>query len=238
MNLPTLPALPPAFALDAEAFLVLLLLLALVAARRRRIRRAAAKGPARPTQPGAMALPASPASPVAAPAAATASVAVRLSEAELVAALRGRLAGTPLDASQGAAGVPAAPDRVIWVENGHELLVHLDSLAVRLRPGLMLALLEVEADQTGRTTVVVPFALSEPGQGGLVAVTEERPRGDPAVVAHWGSPLQEALWAALLGIATDAAGQHGHMPTELAAGDGMLQLRSAPAEVPVGAVTS
>ncbi len=236
MNLPSLPALSPALALDVEAFLVLLLLWALVVARRRRIRRSRAKGALTRQELRTPSGPPSPATAasVAAPAAATDAAGAQLSEAELVAELRLRLAGTPLDASAGTANLPPVPERVIWVENGHELLVHLDSLAVRLRPGLLLASLDVEADQTGRTTVVVPLALSEPGAGSLVAVTEERPRGDPAVVAHWGTTLQEALWAALLGIAADAAATRGHLPAELAAGGGALHLRSMPIAVPVG----
>jgi hypothetical protein len=153
---------------------------------------------------------------------------VRLSEAELAAELRRRLVGIPFDAPSGAAAQSAPPAQVIWVERGHELLVHLDSLAVRVRPGLLLASLDVEADQTGRTTVVTPFALPEPGRGGLVAVTEERPRGDPAVVAHWGTTLQEAIWAALLGIAAEMADHQEQLPTEIAAGEGALHLRSEP----------
>jgi hypothetical protein len=234
VSLPSLPALPPALALDVEAFLVLLLLWALVALRRRRIRRAKATTERTRHDPGAPSRPSSPAAPPAIPASAPGAATTLLSEAELVAELRRRLAGTPLDAPTGTANLPPVADRVIWVENGRELLVYLDSLAVRLRPGLLLASLDVEADQAGRTTVVVPFALSEPGAGSLVAVTEERARGDPAVVTHWGTTLQEALWAALLGVATDTASQHGRLATELAADEGALHLRSAPVAASVG----
>jgi hypothetical protein len=227
---------PSALVLGAAALLFALLLSALIAVRGRRVRKARSNRARLASEPAALARAEFPASTfVAGPAVATDVAAVRLSEAELAAELRRRLVGIPFDAPSGAAGESAPPAQVIWVESGYELLVHLDSLAVRVRPGLLLASLDVEADRMGRTTVVTPFALSEPGKGGLVAITEERPRGDPAVLAHWGTTLQEAIWAALLGIAADAADQQGHLPTELAAGEGALYLRSEPFAVHTGA---
>lgn len=239
MSLPSLTQPHSALVLGAAALLFALTLLALIVVRWRRVRRARLKRARLVSTPAALARVEFPASTfVAGPAVATERAtdvaAVPLSEAELAAELRRRLVGIPFDAPSGSARESTSPAQVIWVENGHELLVHLNSLAVRVRPGLLLASLDVEADQTGRTMVVTPFALPEPGKGGLIAVTEERPRGDPAVVSHWGTTIQEAIWAALLGIAEEMANQRGHLPTELAAGEGALHLRSAPLAEPMG----
>lgn len=241
----SLPLSPPTFitlaaAAAAAAVLVILLLVwALILLRRRahraRRRRAARVASSRTTA----AVPSASGSALpAAPEAASAPAASRMDESELAAELRRRLAGSPLDTVTDAGSLEAPLDRVIWVENGHELLVHLGSLVARVRPGLVLVSLDVEADQAGRTTVVVPFAVSEGtegDEGSLVAVTEERPRGDPAVVAHWGTTIQEALWAALLGVVSGAAAQLGHLPTAITAADGVLHRHSAPVRVSASA---
>lgn len=225
----------------AALLFIAVLLWALVRLRRRRRagRRASreAASRARPPVPSA-------GTPVARvpPAVPLAPAASQVNESELTTELRQRLAGSPLDTvtEPDVGGLGAPPDRVIWVENGHELLVHLDSLVARVRPGLVLVSLDVEADQSGRTTVVVPFAVSESkgDEGNLIAVTEEYPRGDPAVVSHWGVTIQEGLWAALLGIVAGAADQRGHLPTAIAAAEGVLHLRSAPVSAAAGVLAS
>jgi hypothetical protein len=232
MSLPHPPAPFIALAAGVAVILVLLLVWALVLLRRRSRRRApqvaASRTGAAAPSVGGLVLPA-PSQARSAPASSS------IGESELAAELRRRLAGSPLDGVADAGGLGAAPDHVIWVENGHELLVHLDSLIVRVRPGLVLVSLDVEADQAGRTTVVVPFAVSEEGNAGsLIAVTEESPRGDPAIVSPWGATIQEALWAALLGIAADAADRLGHLPTAIAAAEGALQVQSAPVAASAG----
>jgi len=154
-------------------------------------------------------------------------------EAELTAELRRRLAGLPADGSLANGNGDAMPDHVVWVEDGDEVLVHLDSLRVQLLDRIVLASIDLESDQTGRQTLVVPLALaSGPGPGGLLAVTEETPRGDSALVARWGRTLQEALWAGLLAVTRDHAATRGHMPVAISAAPGTLLLHSA-AVVPV-----
>lgn len=158
-----------------------------------------------------------------------------LSEAELTAELKRRLAGLPADGSSTSG--EAAPDRVVWVEDGDEVLVHLDSLRVQLLDRIMLASVDLESDQTGRQTLVVPLALaSGAGPGGLLAVTEESPRGDAALVARWGHTLQEALWAGILAVAGEHAATRGHSPAAISAAPGKLLLHSAaPVAEPVPA---
>lgn len=241
LRLPSPITTTMSIALAAAAVVAAVLILVLVwslvrVQRRRRAGRRASRAAA--SRSGVAAVPpaSSPALPVP-PEASSAPASSQMSESELTTELRQHLAGSPLDTVTDASGLGAPPDRVIWVENGHELLVHLDSLVARVRPGLVLVSLDMEADQAGRTTVVVPFAVteSEDDEGSLVAVTEERPRGDPAVVAHWGTTIQEAVWATLLGIAGTAAEQRGHLPTAIAAADGMLHMHSAPVRVSVSA---
>lgn len=192
---------------------------------------AAAPAPIAPAPPPGM--PASPvpaAAPSMSPAAGPAPVtsgergAVSLSEAELAEALRQQLGG-----GIGEAGLPATPDRVVWVEGGDEVVVHLDSLRVQVLDRILLASLDLETDQTGRQTLAVPFALaSEGGPGGLVAVTEETPRGDAALVARWGHTVQEAIWAGVLALASDAAKARGQVLLAISGSPGSLRLRSAP----------
>jgi hypothetical protein len=121
------------------------------------------------------------------------------------------------------------PDQVVWVEGGDELLVYLDSLRVRLLDRILLAWLDLESDQTGRQTMLVPFAFArEEGRGGLVAVTEQAPRGDASLVARWGHTVQDAIWAGLLTLANDAAAVRGQVPLAISASPGRLWLRGAP----------
>lgn len=161
-----------------------------------------------------------------------------LSEAELTTELRRRLAGLPAgDALDPGVGTV---DQVVWVADGDEVLVHLESLHVRLLDRIVLVSVDLEADETGRQTLVVPLALapaSGAGAGGLVAVTEEAPRGDPALVARWGRTLQEAVWASLLALAGDHAAARGHTPSAISAAPGQLLLHSAaPALAPARAL--
>jgi hypothetical protein len=134
-----------------------------------------------------------------------------------------RLAGTP---ANGAA--PVAPgNQVVWVDSGDEVLVHLDSVQTRILDGMVLISVDLESDQSGRTPLIVSFALgTATDPAGLVAVTDEYPRGDGSLAARWGEAVQAALWSTLLGIAQDHATERGKAPVGISAASGVLTLHA------------
>jgi hypothetical protein len=144
--------------------------------------------------------------------------------ATLSSALGLRLAGAP---ANGAALPAPIGNQVIWVDSGDELLVHLDSIETRILDGLVIVSIDLESDQTGRTPMIVTFALgASTDPAGLVAVTDEYPHGDGLLATRWGEAVQAALWAALLGLAQDHAAQRGESPLGISAATGTMTLRA------------
>lgn len=150
-----------------------------------------------------------------------------LPPAALTTALRLRLAGTP---ASGGAPPTAAPRSVVWVDHGDDVLVHLDALQIQIVAQNVLVALDLETDQTGRKTIVVPFALAAAGgDAGLVAVTDALPRGNGMLVARWGSAVQAAVWNSLLSLAEDHAAERNAAPRGLTIDAGALRLRAGDA---------
>jgi hypothetical protein len=151
-----------------------------------------------------------------------------LSEAEVETLLAARLSGTPAD---GSAPSETAPTSVIWVDQGDEVLVHLDSVAVRYVGETVLVSIDLESDQTGRTPLVVPFALGDDSTAGatLVAATEEFPRGNALLTARWGTAVRDAAWSALLQLAADHAAERDAASRGLTLEGGQLRLTAGPA---------
>lgn len=114
-----------------------------------------------------------------------------------------------LGARSAAIGEPP-PAKVIWRDADGEVLVHLDQTKVVMFPGLVLVALTLETDQTGQGQLVVPFAVGSPASpAGLLAVTEQRPRGPAQLVDRWGDSATAAAWLALLDLAHGLALQSG-----------------------------
>ena len=108
---------------------------------------------------------------------------------------------------------------VVWVKDGDEVIVWLDSLTVRLEPGTVQVHVDLESGQTGRAPLDVVIAVAEPrARPSLLAVTDDTARGDERLAARWGQTLQDAVWGTLLAIAGEGA-------AGIAATDGMLLLR-------------
>lgn len=150
----------------------------------------------------------------------------QLDEPALTNHLTIRLAGTPADGSTPSAQLAW---KVIWVDHGDEVLVHLDSLKTRIMDGTVLISVELETDQTGRTPLVVSFAVGGVNDpAGLVATTDEFPRGNGILAARWGRALQAAAWASLLAIAADHASERASAPRGIAAVAGKLALFAGP----------
>jgi len=141
-----------------------------------------------------------------------------------------RLAGTP---ANGAASAAPVANQVIWVDAGDEVLVHLDSVQTRILDRVVVISIDLESDQSGRTPLIVSFALgTATDPAGLVAVTDEYPRGDGSLAARWGEAVQAALWSTLLGIAQEHATERGKAPAGIVAATGVLTLYTGD---PIGA---
>jgi hypothetical protein len=147
----------------------------------------------------------------------------RLDEAALAAAVARRLA-SPDVLPKGF----GAPGPVVWTDGADEVLVYLPSLRVALRDGLIAVSVDLESDQTGRETLVMPFAVGGTRDpAGLVAATESLPRGDGLLVGRWGRIVQDAVWNALLAVVDDYARRLDKLPFGFSAGHGVLTLRAA-----------
>jgi hypothetical protein len=147
----------------------------------------------------------------------------RLDEATLAAAIARRLV-SPETLPKGY----GAPGSVVWTDGADEVLVHLPSLKVALRDRLVAVSLDLECDQTGRETLVLPFAVGGARDpAGLIAATESLPRGDGLLVGRWGRIVQDAVWSALLAVVDDYATRLKKLPFGFTASDGVLSLRAA-----------
>jgi hypothetical protein len=151
----------------------------------------------------------------------------RFDERTLASALNVRIAGTPSD---GSLPPDQLPSKIVWTDYGDEVLIHLDSLQTKIVQGKLLASVDLETDQTGRTPLVVAFALGATNDpAGLVATTETYPRGNAMLASRWGQAVQAAIWSALLDLAQTHAVERSGAPRGIAALDGALQFLAGPA---------
>lgn len=154
-----------------------------------------------------------------------------LDESRLRALMQTALAGN----STAVSAVGTRQRTVIWDDFGDQVLVYLDSVVVRLIKRLVFVSVDLECEQTGRAPLIVTFALGSVQDGaGLVATTDEAPRGHPLLAGRWGRILQETVWAALLGASRQHAGERGKVPLSIHVLDGHLRLATA-APVALGA---
>jgi hypothetical protein len=143
-----------------------------------------------------------------------------------VAAVAGRGAAAP---GRPPPPVSASGTRVVWVDGGDEVVVHLDSVKAQIAAGSLLVAVDLEADQTGRQTLVVALALgSAADPAGLVAVTDDLPRGNGLLAARWGGPLQAAVWGALVDLAQQRAAADGTFARGFALGRAALDILVGP----------
>ena len=135
-------------------------------------------------------------------------------------------------------------DRVVWSDLGDEVLVHLDSLTVEVDDGLIRAGLDLESDQTGRQTLVVPIAVGGHREEGVtLAVTESVPMGHAGLAARWGQAVQAAVWSGVLDYARERADVAEGIPGRIWVEDGRIFFEAskplrATAPVIVGTVSS
>jgi hypothetical protein len=135
--------------------------------------------------------------------------------AQLVSSLAVHFSGTPADGSRALSNSPTGP--VVWVDRGDEVLVHLESTQVLIQGTSVLISVDLETDQTGRQPLVVVFSLGNGGDtAGLVATTDELPRGNALLAARWGRQLQQAVWASFINMSQTHAAERRLAPLGLA----------------------
>jgi hypothetical protein len=121
--------------------------------------------------------------------------------------------------------------RPIWSYRGNEASALLDSLRIATADGLIMVGLTLDTDQTGRQELTSVFAVgSAKAAAGLLAVTEDRPRGHGDLAATFAEAVIATCWRGLLLVITavaSAAGQDADgdplVPVALTAGgDGLI----------------
>jgi len=144
---------------------------------------------------------------------------------QLAAVLAVHLAGTPSDGSR----APDAPKQgpVIWVDQGDEVLVHLESTQVRMQDGSLIVSVDLETDQTGRQPLVMAFSVSNSADAsGLIATTDDLPRGNGLLAARWGHVLQTAMWTSILNMGRQHASERQLAPNGVSVVGGVLQFHA------------
>ena len=131
--------------------------------------------------------------------------------ARRAARLVGGLPGGVVGAVAGGVGTDGRPgDTLLWQRGGNSLLVLPDQLALRLGDGVLAFSVPVQCDQSEAVEVHVSFVVGDPKRpAGLMAVTEERPRGPAVVVDTWGEAIVAFCWHVVLQVATSLAAEAG-----------------------------
>ena len=100
--------------------------------------------------------------------------------------------------------------RVVWSYRGNEATVRPSSLRIAVADGLILVGLTLETDQTGPQELTSVFAVgSEKQPAGLLAVTEDRPRGHGDLAATFAEAVIATCWRGLLLVITAVAAATG-----------------------------
>jgi hypothetical protein len=127
---------------------------------------------------------------------------------------------------------PSVPSYVVWRDAGDEVVVHLDSFRVNLLEGAIIASLDLECDQTGRTPMVCQFATGiGEDTAGLLMTTDDLPKGNGLLASRWGEAVQNAIWSALLEMAAEHAQERQLVPVGLHVSGGVLMIETM-AELP------
>jgi hypothetical protein len=101
-------------------------------------------------------------------------------------------------------------DTVLWTSGDSEILVEVGGVKTELNDGLLLVTIPVRCEQAPSAHVQVAFAVgSDERPAGMVAATEERPRGPAVVIDIWGDALVAFAWQLVLAVTTALARESG-----------------------------
>lgn len=112
-----------------------------------------------------------------------------VASATLEARVRARLSG------------PARAAAVVaWGERDEALILHLTSLAVRVRSGWVMCNLDVTSPGTPRTTLQIFYFVGRDGDGDGTAASAavHAPGAGAAIADQWGLQLQRTIWDGVL----------------------------------------
>jgi hypothetical protein len=138
-----------------------------------------------------------------------------LTEVDTTGHLRAAIAGPP----------SSGPGAIVWLDRGDEVVVHLDSLQIRMVPPAVFAAIDLESDQTGRGTLIVRFVFgNDQDPAGLFATTDEVVKGHPQLAARWGPIFRDLIWSTLTRLSSDHAAERGLSPLRFSVADGSLRL--------------
>ena len=140
----------------------------------------------------------------------------------------------------GDASAARTDNRVIWDDGGDQVLLHVDTVVVKLVKRFVFVSADFETDQTGRGPLIVALAFGSTEDGaGLVATTDEQPHGHPVIAARWGRIFQQVVWTALLSAARAHATERGKAPQTLHVLNGALRFgAAAPVDLRASALES
>jgi hypothetical protein len=114
-----------------------------------------------------------------------------------------------------------SPGAVIWVKDGSETILHLDSLSTAVSNGIVRVDADFESDQLDRQRLGVVIALPDPTEPpGFFAATPRRASGPDALAARWGSVFAGAVWQVMLDFADELGGAGA--AAGIAAGEGVV----------------
>jgi hypothetical protein len=102
-------------------------------------------------------------------------------------------------------GMSGGTPSVVWTAQGSDVVLHVDSIAVRLTPGHLEVDVDCETDETGRVAQRVCVALALPAESPNFAATAGSPRTADRVATRWGPALQDAVWGTVVRLAGDDA---------------------------------
>lgn len=147
-------------------------------------------------------------------------VADRSDENDMASRIRTALAGHDL-------GTHDVPPAVIWDDAGDEVLVHLDSLRVRIVSRTITVSVDFESDETGRAPVIVRLVFGgNDDPAGMIGATDALAHGQPVLAARWGHILRDVVWAAVVGTADEHARERGVAPQAIHVLDGHVRFRT------------
>ncbi len=109
-----------------------------------------------------------------------------------------------------AAADPAQRGSVVWTMGDHELLVQTAKVTLQLARGFAQINIPVHCEETGTVRIDVHFAVGDDkAPAGMLAATEQRPRGPSIITVPWGDALIAFAWQVLLNVTSEVASSAG-----------------------------